>query len=125
MKVKLQDKYKDFYTIRDLERAKEVIKYEKDDDYTAKDWAAFAVNEALKDKSDSLKEVLVASAYTAKNCRAFDNYFEKSEDMDVIIEATAETYHGFIKISAYLTDIWQAGAEDFRQHMYVQYFTEA
>lgn len=124
MKVKLEDRYKDFYTIRDLERAREVIKYEKDDEYTAKDWAIYAVNEALKGKNDYLREILVASARTAKNCRAFDNYFEKSEDMDVWIDATAETSYGFIKIGAYLTDIWKAGAEDFKHNMYIRYYKE-
>ena len=124
MKVKLQDRYKDIYTVRDLERAREVIKYEKDDDYTAKDWAEYAVNEALKDKDDWLKEVLTASASTAKNGRAFDLYFEGSEDMDVWIEATAETGKGFIKIGAYLSDIWKAGAEEFKQHMFIRYFKE-
>ena len=124
MKVRLEDRYKDFYTVRDLERARAIIKEEKEDTETAKGWAEYAVREALGNTSDYLIEVLKADARTAKNRRAFDAYFEKSEDMDVWIRATAETRYGFIKVGAYLSDIWQTGAVKYKEHMHIEYFTE-
>lgn len=124
MLIKLEDRYKDFYTVRDLERARRVIKEQKEDTETAKGWAEYAVREALGNDCDYLVEVLKAKAHTAKNRRAFDRYFEGSDDMDVWVEATAETRYGFIKVGAYLTDIWQTGAEHYKDHMYIQYFKE-
>ena len=48
MRVKLEKNYKDHYTIADLERAKEVIAYEKEDEMPIKGWVEYAVREALK-----------------------------------------------------------------------------
>lgn len=31
---------------------------------------------------------------------------------------------GYMEVSAYLTDIWQTGAEDYGAHMYVRRFKE-
>lgn len=125
MKVKLEKRYKEFYTINDLERAKEIIKQEKeDDDETAKGWAEYAINEALKGTWDYCMEILKAEAHTAKNCRVWNAYNDHSGDMDVVIEATAETQRGFIKVVAYLSDIWQTGANDYRNDMYVRYYKE-
>lgn len=124
MKVLLEENYKDMYTISDLERAKEIIKEMKEDEETAKGYAEIAIGEALKESDDYLKDVLVATARTAKNCRAFNNYSNHSYDMDVWVEAVAETWDGFIKVGAYLTDIWQAGSFDYKEHMYIRYFKE-
>lgn len=125
MKVKLEQGYKNHYTISDLERAKAVIKAEREDTETAAGWAEIAIREALKDRGDWLNKVLEASACTAKNCRAWDAYDTGTQDMDIWIAATAETDRGFIKIGAYLTDIWNTGSEDYRNHMYISYYTEA
>ena len=125
MKVKLEKNYKDHYTLSDLERARFIINYEKEDEYTVKDWAEYALREALKGKFDWLREVLKAEARTAKNCRAWNLYSDDSADMDVWIDATAETSYGFIKVGAYLSDIWQTGATEYQDKMYIRYFKEA
>lgn len=123
MKVTLEKRYKDYYTISDLERAKAIIKQEREDDgETAKGWAEYAVREALKGTDDYLDRVIEADARTAKNCRAWNAYGDDSMDMDVYISATAKTSRGFIEVSAYLSDIWETGVKDYRQYMYVNYY---
>ena len=110
--------YKDYFTLSDLDRAKEVIAYEKDYDCeTAKTWAECAINEA---HFGCIEKIFEASAEIAKNCRAWNAYTDNSGDMDVWITATAKTSEGFIEIGAYLTDIWQTGAVEYRHHMYVK-----
>ena len=125
MKVKLQKDYKCYYTFVDLEIAKRVISETKEDEYTAKEWAEYAIREALRGTNDYIEEVIRASAETAKNRRANDAYFEGSRDMDVWVEATAKTTWGFIEIGAYLSDIWQTGGTPYKQHMYIQYYKRA
>lgn len=124
MRVKLEKNYKDIYTIGDLERAREVINYEKEDEMSIKDWVEYAVREALKNTNDYAVEILKAEAHTAKNCRAWNTYSDTSEDMDVWVNGVAETSEGFIKIGAYLSDIWQTGAIDYTDKMFIQYFKE-
>ena len=120
MKVKLEENYKSIYTIQELEMAKEVIKIEKDDEDTAKSWAEYAVREALKNETgDFCREVIKAEATTAKNCRVHDAYGEGTGCMDVWIEAVAETSDGFIKVGAYLSDIWNTGGVDYLDKMYI------
>lgn len=125
MKVVLEDRYKEFYTVLDLERAKEVIRQEKEDLETAKGWAEYAVHEALKGSDDYLLEVLKASAHTARNLRVWDAYSVGSADMDVWIDALAETRWGFVRVGAYLSDIWQTGAISYKEHMYIKRYKEA
>lgn len=123
MKVKLAKEYRRYYTLDDLARAKTVISQMKDDEWSPKEYAEMAVREALAKTEDFLIEVIKADAHTARNARAWNAYSNDSEDMDVLINATAETYYGFIVITAYLTDIWQTGAKSYRGHMYVRYYT--
>ena len=125
MKVRLPKDYKSIFTLEQLEQAKLVIAAEKDDDETVKGWAGYAIREALKDEPDYLVDVLKADATVAGNCRIWNQYSvfpaeSASGKMDVWIEATAETTEGFIKIGAYLSDIWQTGGTDYREHMYIQ-----
>lgn len=124
MKVRLEDRYKDFYTVRDLERARKIIKEEKEDEETVKGWAEYAVREALQGTDDYMTDILKADARTAKNQRAWDSYFEGSDDMDVWITAIAETRYGFIKIGAYLSDIWSTGVISYKEYMHIEYFKE-
>lgn len=126
MKVTLAKDYRKLYTLDDLDIAKELISCAKEDASTAKEYAAFAVKEALRGKDDFLEEVLKATAETCKNNNVWDRYFEGSGNMDIYIEATAETSRGFIKVSAYLSDIWEIdGAADIQSRMYIRYYTEA
>lgn len=121
MKVTLEKDYRKYYTLEDLDRAKAVIAAEKEDEMSAKDWAVYAVGEALRNKDGSLWEILKAEATTAKNCRVWGAYTDDSADMDVYIKFLAETSEGFIEGGAYLTDIWQSEAETrYKNHMYIR-----
>ena len=119
MKVRLEDKYKELYTLIDLDHAKAVIHAEKEDEETAKGWAEYAAREALKDSDGLLIEVIKADAKTARNYRAFNLYCE-SGDMDVWIEFTAKCSDSFIEGGAYLSDIWQTGAVSYKEHVFIQ-----
>ena len=129
MKVTMQKDYRKYYTLEDVDRAKAVIAYEREDEMKITDYAAYAVNEALKTEdriyADYLREVIKTEAHTAKNCRVWQLYGEETGDMDVWVEATAKTADGFIEVGAYLSDIWQTGATPYKQHMYIQYYKRA
>lgn len=120
MKVTLEKNYKDHYTLGDIERAKAIIKAEKDDETSLEDWARYAAQETLRDVPGYVVEILKATATTAKNKRAWNLYGEDSGNMDIWIEATAETSEGFVKFGAYLSDIWQTGGTDYRNNMYIE-----
>lgn len=125
MKVTLDKEYRQRYTLEDLDRAKAVIAYEKEyDDETPKGWAEYAVREALKGEGGCAEEILKATARTARNGRIWDLYGEGTGSFDVWIEATADTWDGFVKVGAYLSDIWKSGTEDYRQHMYIRRYKE-
>lgn len=124
MKVTMMDGYKDYMTVREVEAAREIIAQEKEDDMSAKDAAEMLVREVLKNKNDFLCEVLKASAKATNNCRTWNAFSDHSGHADIWVDATAETAEGFVKCGAYLTDIWQTGAEDYSMHTFVQYFTE-
>lgn len=133
MKVTLEKEYKQYYTLADLERAKEVIRLEKEDESTAASWAVYAVNEVLSylncsrsayyayaDESDILK----ATARTAKNNRVWDAHGNGTQNMDVWIEAKAFTHNCFIEVGAYLSDIWKTGGETYVNHIFYRVFEE-
>lgn len=121
MKVRLEEKHRSLYTLEELDMAKAVIKAEKEDEMSAKDWAEYAAKEALRGEVESLVEVLKAEAKTAKNCRIkWDRFCEGSGNMDVWVSFLAETTKGFIRGGAYLSDIWETGATEYKQHMYVR-----
>ena len=125
MKVKLEKDYRNYYTINDLEKAKAVIKFMKEEDSsTVKEYAEYAVREALRDTDVFDHEIITAEAHTAGNRRVWDAYGEGTGSMDVWVEALAETSEGYIKCGAYLTDIWQTGSEHYKQNMYIKRFKE-
>ena len=120
MRVKLEKDYRQYSTLEQLEQARNVIKAEKEDEETVAGWAKYAVMEALKDTGHCDREILQAEATTARNGRIWDQYGDGTGTMDVWIKATARTSEGFIEIGAYLSDIWQSGVTDYRQHMYIE-----
>lgn len=124
MKVKLEDGYRDLYTLNEVQVARQVIKEVAEDEETAAGWAAYSAREALKDTGVYVEEVVKASAVTARNSRAWDSYFVGSGRMDVWVWALVKTDEGYMECSAYLTDIWQTGGEDYRAHMWVRRFKE-
>lgn len=121
MKVKLEKEYRSRYTLDELDMARKVIASEKDDGSTAREWAEYAVNEALRNEDGCLLEVIKAEAETAKNCRVFNAYGDGTGEMDVWVSFLAETTEGFIKGGAYLSDIWQTGGMEYKQHMYIRW----
>lgn len=127
MKVKLEDGYKDYYTLNDLEKAKAVIKFMKDDSSSVKEYAEYALNEALRDADIYSMGIITAEARTAKNSRGRvlrDAYGEDTGSMDVWVEALAKTNEGYIEIGAYLTDIWQTGGDHYSNNMFIRRFKE-
>lgn len=123
MKVSLDKGYEKYFTIEDLGRAKEVIKYEKENDgFTAKDWAEYAVKEALRGTDDWLDKIVSAEAYATKNRRVLDAYGDDTGTIDVWVEAVAKTAFGYIEIGAYLSDIWDTGDTPYKEHMYIRYY---
>lgn len=130
MKVTLEKNYRKYYTLEDLDRAKRVIAAENEDESTVKEWAEMAIREAIKNDDgiyeDYIVEIFKAEAHTAKNHRVWNAYGycdpeeANTQDMDVWIEFAAELEHGYIKGGAYLSDIWQTGGTDYREHMYVR-----
>lgn len=130
MKVTLEKNYRKYYTLEDLDRARKVIAAEKETDCTPKEYAEMAIREALKNDDgiyeDYIVEIFKAEAHTAKNHRVWNAYGycdpeeANTQDMDVWIEFAAETENGYIKGGAYLSDIWQTGGTDYRQHIYIR-----
>ena len=134
MKVQITAETKKNISVAQLPAAREIVKSCAEDESSVKDYAASAVNVALKAATgvtNGCVKVLEASARISRNCRAWNNYSDDSDDLDVWIEATAETVEGFIKIGAYLTDVWEITGTDTATdaeivwHMYVRRFVEA
>lgn len=125
MKVKFEKDYRRWYTLEDVERAKMVIQYERDDDdSTVKDWAMYAAQEILNGHGHPV-EVLKAEAETAVNRRVWNAYGEGTGDMDVYITATVALDDGFLALGAYLSDVWGTGAIDYRHHTRFTYYCPA
>lgn len=118
MKVLLPKDYKKYFTVEEYEIAKEIIKTEREDDAsTAKDMAEYAVREALKnDDLCYLEEILEAKAEVCKNILIVDcdRYFEGSKLMDIYISGVARVSFGYLEFGAYLSDIWETGAREYK-----------
>lgn len=125
MRVTFDKDYKKNLTIAEYETAREIIAQEKEDDFTAKDYAEMLVREALKDMDDWSRDILKADAVIMRNNMAWNKYTADSENVDVWVSAIAETGRGFLKVGGYLTDIWCIGGEDIRSRMWIAYYTEA
>lgn len=124
MKVALNKDYRN-YSLNQIDQMKAVIAAEKEDEETAKGWAIYAINEAIKNEVNSIVEIYKATAETAMNCRIWNAYGEGTGYADVWIEAVAETTAGFVKVGAYLSDIWQTGAEPYNEFMYIEKYNRA
>lgn len=122
MKITITADMKKVLTIAEMPTARQVIENLKCDD-SLKDYAKMAASLAA---CCSVEKVLECSAEIAKNCRANDNFFEGSADLDVWITFTAFTSEGFVMGGAYLTDIWNIGIDDYeiRKHMFIRRFRE-
>jgi hypothetical protein len=126
MIVKMPKNYETWMTVEKVAIAKKLIRYEKEnDDCSVKEWAIYAICEALRDRDDydiGAEGILTCSAEIGGNNRVWDAYFEGSKDLDIWIKATAKTGNGYTEIGAYLSDIWQTGATPYADHMYIAYY---
>lgn len=124
MKVSITAESKRYITLEEAPIAKAIIDNLKEDETTAAEYVTYAINAACK---GTCQEVFKAKATICKNCRANNSIIENSKDLDVWIEATAQTTEGFCIIGVCLSDIWQL-CEDNRENivsrMYVRTFTE-
>lgn len=116
MKVLFPKNYKRYFTVEEYEIAKDIIKTEREDASTAKDMAEYAVREALKnDDLCYLEEILEAKAEVCKNNGVvYDTYFAGSQLMDVYISGVARVSFGYLEFGAYLSDIWETGAREYK-----------
>ena len=124
MKVQFTADMKHIVTVAEMPAARKVIEYEKDDEWTAKEWAKMAAE--IVCPCSSVK-VLEASAEIAKNCRVWDVYADGSADFDVWIRFTAFAGDSFVMGGAYLSDLWAASSdnrEETVRHMYIRRFKE-
>lgn len=127
MKVRMKDDYRSVFTLRQVDIARAIIRDLKSDTSTPSNYAQSAVVDFFENNKygDYFREVLVASATVSRNHRAWDVYFEGSEDMDVWIDATVRTGNGFLIIGAYLSDIWMISPDESRAYTYyTRYFEE-
>ena len=127
MKVKLEQNYKDYYTLANLDEAKAVIEFEKnEDESTVEEWATYAAREACKNAPLDLfaDDIITADAYTARNSRVWNAYGDGTGDMDVWITGIAKGHKCFIEFGAYLSDIWQTGAIDYKHHMWIERYVK-
>lgn len=123
MNVTMNKESKRIITLEEAPAARRIISDMKEDESTVAEYAKYAVNAACK---GCCQEIFKATATIAKNRRINDQYFEGSKDLDVWIDAIAQTSDEFCVIGAYLSDIWSLSGDDREQvdHMYVRRFIE-
>ena len=128
MKVKFTEAMKKIVTIADMPAVRKVIETEKDDEWTANEWANMAAEIAFPRSS---VKVLEASAEIAKNNRIWDAYDQDSWQFDVWIRFTVFydscDGEGFAKGGVYLTDLWAASEDNRKEtvsHIYIRRFKE-
>lgn len=131
MKVKLPQNYKQFYTVEEHEQAKAVIAAERDDSYTAKEWAEMALNVLCSNYNWMGGDVILATAETCKNprIRERDLYGNDTGCMDIVIHGTAKIWgkfgaefgQAYIEIWANLSDIWQTGNTELFNASHIAY----
>ena len=124
MKVQFTADVKRVVTVAEMPAVRKVIEYEKDDEWTAKEWAKMAAE--IISPCSSVK-VLEASAEIAKNCRVWDAYADGSADFDVWIRFTVFTGDSFVMGGAYLSDLWAASSDNHEEiisRMYIRRFKE-
>lgn len=130
MKVTLTNEYKRFITLAEAPAMRKIIADMKDDEYTAKDYAAIA---ARSISGDNIVKVLEASAEICKDDYTPENYYnENSGHIDVWVRFTAIINNGFggiIMGGALLSGIWSISGDaeankEIMRHWYVREFKE-
>lgn len=128
MKVTITADAKRIITIAEMPIVKRIIAECKEDETTAREYAAIA---ARMITGDNCVEVIKAEAQIAKNCRIYNQYGEDSADFDIWIDfrAYSEYKDRFIIAGAYLSDICNICGiseidEEIKDHMYIRSFLE-
>ena len=128
MKITITAKSKRIITIAEMPIVKRIITEFKEDENTAREYAAIA---ARMITGDNCVEVINAEAQIAKNCRIYNQYGEDSADFDIWIDfrAYSEYKDRFIIGGAYLSDICNICGiddidEEIKDHMYIRSFLE-
>ena len=128
MKITITADAKRHITIAEMPIVKRIITEYKEDECTAKEYAAIV---ARMITGDNCVEVINAEAQIAKNCRIYNQYGEDSADLDVWIDfrAYSEYKDCFIIGGAYLSDICNFCGiseidEEIKEHMYIRSFLE-
>ena len=134
MKVAITKESGRWMTVDELPYAKQIVQDMKDDAWSAKEYAEMAARAFLNlgryhDGNDSAREVLSASAEICRdNGIMLDHFGEGCGHLGVWINATVETFYGFLKFGCLLSDIWGLGTDEGTQelvmHSYVRYYTE-
>ena len=119
----IKKKYRHLFSSEEIEQAKAVIEAMKEDSWTPRQYAEMAAREALKYSSDNMERILEADAHVAKNKYIPEDYVaDFGGQMDVWIEAIVKTQEGFLEFGAYISDIWQIGAVDIYDRMWMQHY---
>ena len=126
MKIQFTADMKRIVTVAEMPAVRKVIEYEKDDAWTAKEWAKMAAR-IVFDANAAI--IIEAKARIAKNQRVWGAFDDETRDIDVWIEFTAfsEYRSSFIIAGVYLTDLWQLtadNADEIKSHMYIRQFKE-
>ena len=124
MKVSMSENYKKFFTVEEVQTAKQIIREMKEDESTPSEYAETA---ARCFNFGWIAKVLEAKATVEKNARAWNAYGDNSGNLDIWIDATVQTSSGFLILGAYLTDIWSITGDendDIQFHAFIRKFAE-
>lgn len=134
MKVNITKESRKWMTVEELDYAKKIVKDMKDDGFTPMEYAKMAADSVLWHKrfgehSDSVRRVLEASAEICRDYKIpVEQFGEGCGYLGVWIDATVETWSGFMKIGCLLSDIWALGtdeaARDLIDHSWIRYYAE-
>lgn len=130
MKVSISKESKKVLTLEEASVAKQIITFFKSEDtMSASDYAKMAVDAIARfyDRHDYCTKVFEATAHIAKNNRVCNVIYKDSGNIDIWIEATAQTNSGFYIIGAYITDMWKISPDNMEEiagNMYIQRFVK-
>lgn len=135
MKVVITDESKNYLTVNAYEKAKELVKQLKGDGFTAAEVAEYGARAILdsakyRDERDGFSKVLAASAEICRDCSTpWDYHGDGFGILNVWINATVETWRGFMKFGCLYSDAMSVDGSDesknaVANHAYIRYFTE-
>lgn len=125
MKVIIEKECREYFTVAEMDAAKQIVKEMKDDSFGIKNYAEMALICAFNNNTYGM-QIYEASAKVARNKDVYDRFFDGSKSLDVWIEATAKlNIDSFVEIGFYLSDAWEITGRigenaDFRNKCYIQ-----